>query len=606
MLLLLLAACVENTLTPKDDEGFDSGDSAPVDPEDTEETAVHTGDSDSARDCPDLPPTDSPVTVDAECTDAGAFDGEIVERWSVPMDSFADELGVVRTEDGDGDGDVDTQDPATLWVSDGWGTIRLLDADGVERSRRHAGSYRVWATGGDVDPASPGAEVLAMGYTWEGYSFVGVGDAATASWEVPTLEEWANYPWLADLEGDGVPELLLGYAVLDPTTGAPLVELEGGWSEDVTPAVSADLDRDGVEEIVAADWGAGKVNLYNPDGEMIASCVGDGGPNYNASYAIGNLDADADGELVAAGDGYVVVCDADGAVLRRTDVGTVQPSLVGIAELDGDEGAELLVAERGELLALDTDLSVLWTWRPPLVEWVPFSVADLDGDGRHEVLVNAHPALVILDGSGAEVTRWESGEAELGYAWRSQPVVADLDGDGRAEIVLGGYSVHVLSSPDGGWQVRGAEADWPAADHHPEDRVDGVVTGPHAWWATPSSNVWQGLPAGPVGGAELSVGFGEVCVEGCPGEAVVELRVRNRSALPVEAPITLQVYDQATGALLVELPLDTPFPGGTERSLSVRLPAEQLGAGLRAVVQTEAAQCGAWPDEASFQDQVCP
>lgn len=606
MLLLLLTACVENELATKDDAGFDPGDSAPLNPGDTEETAESADTADSGADCPDLPPTDSPVTADAECVGGEGFRGEFVERWSAPLRSFANEIGVLRTDDGDGDGDVDGDDPATLVVSDGWAEIVALDADGNEVARRHAGSWRVWATGGDVDPDSPGAELLAMGYTLDGYAYVAVEDAADESWQVPTLEPWANYPWLADLEGDGLPELLLGQAVVDPVTGAPIVELEGSWSEDVTAAVSADLDRDGVQEIVAADWGAGKVNLYDPDGNVLAACVADGGPDYNASYAIGDLDGDPDGELVAAGDGYVVVCDPDGTELARADVGTVQPSLVGLAELDGDAGPELLLAERGLLLALDTDLTVRWTWTPSVVEWVPFSVADLDGDGRHEVLVNAHPELVVLDGAGAEVTRWSSGELSSGSAWRSQPVVADLDGDGRAEIIVGGSSVHVLSSPEGGWVVRGAQADWPGPDHHPGDRVDGVVSGPDAWWSTPSANVWQGLPAGPTGGVELSVGFGDVCVEGCPGDAVVELKVRNRSALAVEGALSVAVYDQGDGALLAESALDTPFPAATERSLSVRVPAERLGAGLRAEVQTTAAQCDAWPDEASFQDERCP
>lgn len=607
-MLLFLLGCVENKLHGSPDAAGveDSADSSPGL---TDSGDSSPGDSlDSSIHCPDAVPADDVEPISADCAGiVTPFTGEFVELWRTRVAGMAIELHAAHMKDGNGDGVVDTSDPMQIIVDDVSGQVDVLDSDGSTLSAAGLGSYMVTSTTGDLDPNDDGAEVLLSGWYWRGEAYLGVAGEAGGTWMRPLRTEAWLYPWLTDLDGDGVAEALVENRVFDPLTGDLLATLDAPFTEDVSPPISADLDRDGTEEIFASPWSLGEVDMFHADGTLLATCVHLGGNMYNASYAVGNLDDDNDGELVAAGSGYLAICDADGTPLGRvTAFEENQPALVGLGQLDGESKPEIVVSYEYGISAFDTDLSTLWTWTSSNRNWTGFSLADLDGDGLHEILVNDGGTLVVLDHSGATLASYVF-DTLPGSAWKDQPIVVDVDGDGLAEIVVGGYDIVALESPEGGYPIPGAQFDWPGPDHHPGDRTaSGGLPGPTAFWLEPQGNVWQGLAPGVGQRPDLTVTIPDVCVESCDGEAIVLVRVANASAsaLDREVTVTLQALDgDVLGTAAV-----TSLAGGTGHYVAFPIPAEELAVGLQATVDSgeQATECAEANNLAEYRDTPCP
>jgi hypothetical protein len=614
MSLLFLFGCIDNEVTAKPDEpAFDEGtDSTPVttDTADTDDTDLGDSAPPTGDTCADAAPADDVQAILASCSgEITPFTGELVEVWRTSLPQYAAGVHAARLADGNGDGVVDAADPMQVLVDVGWSSVEVFDSDGSALATYVPGSYRVTATTGDIDPTDEGSEGIVSGYFLSGNDYLDVvGDSGTR-WSNTVERDASMYPWLTDLEGDGSYEVLAGKHVLDAATGATLATMEGWFSGDVTPAVSADLDRDGTEEIFVADWGAGEVGIYAPDGTALATCVTGAGPIYSASYAVGNLDADDDGELVAAGDGYLAICDADGTQLAfATAFVGGQPALVGIGQFDGDPEAEIIVSEVVGVTVFDSDLTVMWSYRHRGGMWHPFSLADLDGDGLHEVLIHVSGSLVVLDAAGAVLADYPVG-SDTGSSWKGQPIVADIDADGLAEIVIGGAYVVVLESPEGGWAIPDAAFDWPGPDRHPGDRTEsGGLPGPHAFWLEPGGNVWQGLTPGPGRPAELGVSITELCLESCEGDAVVTVRVANASAENVSRAMTVTLQSIDRGDILGTTTVAAPLPAETGRYVTFRVPADRVAEGLRAIVDGDnrVQECDEVANEDEYRDTICP
>lgn len=592
-MLLALLGCVENKLTPQ---------SAPA--------AQETGAT-----CLNAVPADDAEPITAECMgEITPFTGEFVEVWRATGLGFATGVHAAHMSDGNGDGVVDTSDPMQVIVdafgTDGLGSeVDVLDSDGTPLYAAAVGSYMVTSTTGDVDGTDAGAEVIVSGtYSGEG-AYLDIASETGTRWSNSVASGASLYPWLADLEADGEPEAIVENFVIDSFSGEIRATLEGPFGGDVSPPVSADLNRDGVDEILAATWKQGAVYIFDPGGSMLATCLRGGGRGYSASYAVGNLDDDDDGEFAAAGDGYLVVCDSDGTPLAQISAfAGNEPALVGIGELDGDSKPEIVVSYAYGIVAFDTNLSALWMWTSPDQNWTPFSLADLDGDGLHEILVHDGPSLVVLDARGTELSRhlFDIGE---GSSWKGQPIVADIDGDGLAEIVVGGHDTVVLESPTGGYPIPGAAYDWPARDHHPGDRTaSGGVPAPNPFWLEPGQNVWQGLAPGTGLRPELAVTATDICVEACDGDAVVTARIANSSEHSLDRDVAVTFTSTQSGETLGTVTLSAPLAGGTGRYITLTTPASTVASGVAVTVDSEgqASECDETNNSDQTRDAICP
>ncbi|MFN7145749.1 MAG: FG-GAP repeat domain-containing protein [Myxococcota bacterium] len=563
----------------------------------------------AASECAAPLPPDGVVVVDATCEGAPTSPSwDLSVRDRTPLPAFATELHATRVEDVDGDGLITAADPMQLWVESGLKHLSLHDADTTWRAEHVVGAYRATAAVGELDPTTPGSEILVAWSEQDpservGREYLTLGDEGGVFFERESPSALDN-PWLTDLEGDGTIEAIVNGRILDATTGAWLADLEGIPQDVYGVNVTADLDRDGVQEIISRRGNA--VDLLNADGSLRNTCRARTAhrSSFMATFAVGNLDGDADGEFVAAGGDFVAVCDTDGTLLTSIELGLSQPSSVAIGELDGDPEPEIVVVDGPAAYALDHDLTLKWTYTGPNWCWFPLSLVDLDNDGLHEVLIHVEQDLKVLSPTGVELAVVDLGNT-YSSSWMSQPVVADLDGDGLAEIVVGDDELFVITNADGGWRVPEAEVGWAGMDHFPGDRaVDGSIPPASPFWL--ESNVWNGHPAGPVGTADLGVAVTDVCVDTCEGDAVVTVAVGNHGVEDLHHAATVEVWSADGGDLLGTTVLAPSLGSGVSRSVAVTVPADRLAEGLAARVSTPVAECDLVTNEAEWRGSVCP
>lgn len=278
-------------------------------------------------------------------------------------------------------------------------------------------------------------------------------------------------PGIADLDGDGNPEVFVGATVLSNTgavrwtgtagIGFPQRTAGGGYA---VGSVAADLDLDGRQELIAGN------TAYRADGTVLwTAAIPDG------MVAVANFDADPYPEVVVTGSGRVTLLDNDGSVLWRVaHPGSAAPAPLGngstflgilgapvIANVDADPLPEIGVAGSSRFAMFDPDGTVLWQATTNDSSSATGATAfDFDGDGRLELVYSDEFNLFVWNGSdGRELLRRMFHNATaLAY-----PTVADVDSDGSAEIMLATYSgfawipaaqngVYVFGAATGRWR----------------------------------------------------------------------------------------------------------------------------------------------------------
>ena len=159
-----------------------------------------------------------------------------------------------------------------------------------------------------------------------------------------------GYPQVADLDGDGLPEILvtnqdgisviehdgtLKYGPLRPT-GAPV-----GFTTWVRPATIHDFDGDGEPEFAVSS--ANEYTVYESDGTILWSAPVSDGSGIAAGTAFDFL-GDGVAEAMYADETQLFIFDGAGEVLLRTprSSGTLSEYPV-VADIDNDGSAEIVV-----------------------------------------------------------------------------------------------------------------------------------------------------------------------------------------------------------------------------------------------------------------------
>ena len=297
---------------------------------------------------------------------------------------------------------------------------------------------------GDIDGDGK-VEIVTSVVTPDGYGFLQAYEHNGAfKWRSDTYDTHPfasgtsnrDNPSIADLDGDGNVEIVVGAYVFD-RAGHRLWAGTGGQAYQtqrnnqlVGGAISvvADVDLDGLQEIVTGN------TLYRYDGSIVwQRSDPDGYP------AVLNADDDPQAEIVVVAQGFIRLYDTDGSLIwgpiemPGSDPESGGPPSVG--DLDGDGVPEIVVAGSDILWAIHLDGTPLWqaSTRDYSSSQTGAALFDFDGDGTNEVVYRDERRLRIYRGSDGEVLF----EHVLSSTTMVEmPVVADVDRDGNAEIVV--------------------------------------------------------------------------------------------------------------------------------------------------------------------------
>jgi hypothetical protein len=265
----------------------------------------------------------------------------------------------------------------------------------------------------------------------------------------------------------------------DGTTWEPMWENEtyptaGVHTNGGATVAIADLDGDGNPEVIV-----GNVVINGQDGTLkwdgVETSMGTGGIGNNAflgpASAVGDVDLDGNQEIAAGNTLY----DHDGTVLWTYEYMTSNSGCQGslacdgynaMAEFDGDLEGEVVIIREGELFIINHDGTLFW--QQQIIkddctrgnESGPPTIADFDGDGRPEVGTAAADFYTVMD-LDCDVEDWEMrGCRARGVLWATPnedcssrataSSVFDFEGDGKAEMVYADENTfRILDGTDG-------------------------------------------------------------------------------------------------------------------------------------------------------------
>ncbi|BCE00325.1 choice-of-anchor A family protein [Marinicellulosiphila megalodicopiae] len=388
---------------------------------------------------------------------------------------------------------------------------------------------------------------------------------------------------LADLDHDGISEIILGDLVYD-FDGNLLwngVNDFGGELDYGIVSVVEDIDLDGEYEIIAGR------SVYNSDGSLKwhASSIPSSGIN-----AVANFDNDDEAEIVLVANSKVYLLDTDGTIIwgpiSLPGGGVGGPPT--IADVDGDGVPEIAVAGAKNYVVFNSLGDVLW--KHDTIDSSSFrtgsSFFDFEGDGKSEVLYADEYNFYIFEGATGDVI-YE--QAKRTGTVLEYPVVADVDNDGHAEIVLGENSnskagLFVLEGSPEWLPTRRIWNQYSYSVNNVNDDLT-IPSEPSYPWLTHNTfrlNTFIDRPA--LAQADLivhSIKYNEQNSE-------VTLTVKNRG-LTDSTETTINVFHEHfwlgdTDLGLIEVPLITP---NTEIELTLPINELDISEAIRAEINTD-------------------
>ncbi|MFO7639217.1 MAG: PQQ-binding-like beta-propeller repeat protein [bacterium] len=298
----------------------------------------------------------------------------------------------------------------------------------------------------------------AGGYTTPGRSVIALsGRTGDTLWRYSRFEQWG---WVycvrgfVDVDGDTVPDVLAaagtsstppGYAgagvLVSGRTGAEIwfFRMPADGAQSVAPFI--DLDGDGVPEVLLGA-GGNSVNdtlycLSGSDGSRVWQFRTGG--SVSDVELIRDVNGSGYDDAVCGGWGRNVHCleGADGSLLWTASIGTIVMEIVPARDLNGDGVDDVIVGSwDSSVHALSgADGSVLWSSYVGGDVWAVDTLADVTGDGRPEVIAGAVNGRCVRVFDGADGTElWNYSFGERVYDVTGAP---DLTGDGWPNVLVG-------------------------------------------------------------------------------------------------------------------------------------------------------------------------
>ena len=549
--------------------------------------------------CIEEPPAGT-VSTDPTCTyvPTGSFNPTV--EWSISsFATYANYKHVIMAPmvgeltDDNGDGSInedDTPDIAFVAFSRASGAgsdgvLRIVSGTGyveklaVSSKTYNTASYAPYRYSniavGDIDNDGE-IEIVATVYRSSNSS------CYTGAYDVSGNLEWvytatavgcrSHAPALADLEGDGDVEVMMGRLILNGN-GTLQANGTGGqgyystYSNAGFMSFAADLDLDGDQEVIAGS------SIYNANGSSYcATGTTDGYP------AVANLDSDAAGEFVVVAGGTIRIFDTNCTQLYSYSVyGGGYGGPPTIADFDGDGSPELGLAGNTYYTVYEINGTRLWSAAitDASSSSTGSSVFDFEGDGSAEVVYADETRLWVFDGATGTVLVQNSQHGS--GTVNEYPTIADIDGDGNAEIVVPNDNTYtgltVLGDADDEWV--NARMLWNQHAYSVNNINDDLTipSNPGNNWSD-SNSFRQGLQGtmSPLDAPNLYVEAWGSCQSACGQDVDILAQVLNDGLVRVGADTTLVLYGENAAGVRTEL--DRTTLGTT------------LGAGARSATST--------------------
>ena len=539
-------------------------------------------DGDGAADCVDADCSvvvTGPDTAAAErsCASGGATGSpeDLEHVWSFDHDGICARFAVADL-DSDGVGDI---------VCGRYGLIAVDGGTGMEK-------WRVDDIDGGITPVVVG-DIDGDGWidivTTDGRGYVHAFDRdGVALWvsSVPvdsSVHESGGGLEIADLNGDGLPEIVTEAAVFDGRDGRLLRQWDANpnaaWTLGNTLAVG-DIDGNGVQDVIAG-W------KRLEDGVLVWEADTWEAPTRIVTPLLIQADADDDAEVAFVHDAGVVIVDTDGTELLRLDSpDEYSYSFACAGDIDGDGRPEIVANNQTSIWAWTIDGTVLWTQEASdNSTYTGCSVFDFDSDGAYEVLYEDERQFVVLDGRTGSVL---TADADHYSATGGEVAAAvDIDGDGVAEVVVPSWlgtgedrgALDLYRSSTASWGAGStlwSTASWSGTALRPDGSVPRYP--PRPWL---EYGIWRGQPNNPVFGADLSVTITDACVDACTGgTAHIAFQVSNLGpeAAPADTPIAVYTLD-ADGVRTLSSTVtlgELLWPGKAAAGVEIVLPVAEV------------------------------
>ena len=400
-----------------------------------DDTGPDTGEPDFCS-APQLPVED--VALNDLCDvklQMGSF-SPVVE-WKYGASSFCGPAVVGQTIDSNMSGKIDSKDLPLVFMYEAQKVVALWgDGSGVAwKTADNYGQDGSFALG-DLDG--------------DGWSELVTADAdkvcaldardGTQKWCTPGLAasldpSGYSYPSIADMDGDGSAEVVVGSCILNAQGqviglgaqgkgAAPYGGNNNSGSYGVLSAI-IDLDGDGIQEVVTGNA------AYDLDGNTIWQ-----NGQLDGLVAVADFDGDGEGEIVKTTGIHVFGMESDGTQVWGPITYGGNLGVPAIDDLDGDGTPELVLGAQNLLVAMKWGGEVLWT--APISDSSGAAgpvLFDFEKDGYPEVLYADEQAIRFFSGLDGSL-KFQSTE-HASYTILETPIVADVDGDDQVEIVLG-------------------------------------------------------------------------------------------------------------------------------------------------------------------------